>query len=117
MSKEGSQALSVVYAHIISPGKSGQGPNLRRHVLGMQADELEEISIFYQEHGYFEELLALMEAGLGLERAHMGIFTELGMLYAKYKPEKLMEHLKLFSKRINIPKLIKVCIGGEWPVE
>jgi len=75
----------------------------------VQADELEEISIFYQEHGYFEELLALMEAGLGLERAHMGIFTELGMLYAKYKPEKLMEHLKLFSKRINIPKLIKVC--------
>jgi clathrin heavy chain len=75
----------------------------------VQADELEEISIFYQEHGHFDELLSLMEAGLGLERAHMGIFTELGLLYAKYKPEKLSEHLKLFSKRINIPKLIKVC--------
>ena len=31
------------------------------------------------------------------------------VLYAKYKPEKLMEHLKLFSTRINIPKLIRTC--------
>jgi len=29
--------------------------------------------------------MGLMESGLGLERAHMGIFTELGMLYAKFK--------------------------------
>jgi hypothetical protein len=32
-----------------------------------------------------------------------------GILYAKYKTEKLMEHLKLFSARINIPRLIRVC--------
>lgn len=35
------------------------------------------------------------------ERAHMGMFTELGVLYAKYKVDKLMEHIKLFHKRIN----------------
>lgn len=104
----------------------------------------------------------------GLERAHMGIFTELGVLYAKYRPvrmveawlcgsmcctpcvcsgcqvvttlatwqpalaasscrlqyrstltqgsfgywcpqERLMEHLKLFSTRLNVPQLIRVC--------
>lgn len=39
----------------------------------------------------------------------MGIFTELGILYAKHRPEKLMEHLKLFSTRINIPRLIRAC--------
>ena len=61
----------------------------------VQADELEEISEYYQIRGRFDELLALMEAGVGLERAHMGIFTELGILYAKHRPEKLMEHLKL----------------------
>jgi clathrin heavy chain len=45
----------------------------------------------------------------------MGIFTELGMLYAKFKPEKLMEHLKLFGKRLNIPRLIRVCEEqGHW---
>jgi clathrin heavy chain len=75
----------------------------------VQADELEEISDYYQIRGRFDELLALMEAGVGLERAHMGIFTELGILYAKHRPEKLMEHLKLFSTRINIPRLIRAC--------
>lgn len=75
----------------------------------VQADELEEISDYYQARGRFQELLLLMEAGVGLERAHMGIFTELGILYAKHKPEKLMEHLKLFSTRINIPRLIRAC--------
>ena len=75
----------------------------------VQADELEEISDYYQIRGRFDELLSLMEAGVGLERAHMGIFTELGILYAKHRPEKLMEHLKLFSTRINIPRLIRAC--------
>lgn len=74
-----------------------------------QVDDLEEVSQYYQNRGCFVELISLMESGLGLERAHMGIFTELGTLYAKYRPEKLMEHLKLFVTRINIPKLIRVC--------
>jgi clathrin heavy chain len=59
--------------------------------------------------GHFEELIQLMESGIGLERAHMGIFTELGILYAKFKPNKLMEHIKLFSARLNIPRLIRAC--------
>ena len=49
-----------------------------------------------QDLGFFEELMALLEASLGLERAHMGMFTELSILYSKYKPEKLREHLELF---------------------
>lgn len=42
-----------------------------------------QVSEFYQARGYFEELILLLESGIGLERAHMGIFTELGVLYAK----------------------------------
>ena len=42
---------------------------------------------------------------LGLERAHMGMFTELAILYSKYKPEKMREHLELFWSRVNIPKV------------
>lgn len=49
----------------------------------INADDLEEVSDFYQQRGFFEELIALMESGIGLERAHMGIFTELGILYAR----------------------------------
>lgn len=74
-----------------------------------KVDLLEEVSEYYQNKGNFDELIMLMESGIGLERAHMGIFTELGILYAKYRPEKLMEHLNLFSTRINIPKLLRIC--------
>ena len=41
----------------------------------INADDLEEVSDFYQRRGHFEELITLMESGIGLERAHMGIFT------------------------------------------
>ena len=58
--------------------------------------------------------MSLLEASLGLERAHMGMFSELSILYSRYKPEKLREHLELFWSRVNIPKvrkLAKLCWG------
>jgi clathrin heavy chain len=73
----------------------------------VHADELEDLNNYYQERGYFEELMSLLEASLGLERAHMGMFTELAILYSKYKPGKLREHLELFWSRVNIPKVMK----------
>jgi len=75
----------------------------------IHAEELEELIKQYERRGFFDELMQLLEAGLGLERAHMGMFTELSILYSKYKPERLMEHLKLFWQRINIPKVIRAC--------
>ena len=53
----------------------------------VHAEELTGILTTYERRGYFDEVLALMEAGLSLEHAHMGIFTELSFLYSKYKPE------------------------------
>jgi len=73
----------------------------------VHADELEELINFYQNKGYFDELIALLEAALGLERAHMGMFTELAILYSKYKPQKMREHLELFWSRVNIPKVLR----------
>ncbi|CAN3354574.1 clathrin heavy chain [Diutina catenulata] len=75
----------------------------------IDAEELPELVRTYEYHGYFNELMSLFENGLSLERAHMGMFTELSILYAKYAPEKVMEHLKLFWSRINIPKVIAAC--------
>lgn len=37
----------------------------------------------------------------------MGMFTELAILYSKYKPEKMREHLELFWSRVNIPKVLR----------
>ncbi|KAG0200257.1 hypothetical protein BGX28_006644 [Mortierella sp. GBA30] len=77
--------------------------------LVVHPEELEELIRLYEHQGYFEELMSLLEAGLGLERAHMGMFTELAILYARYRPERMMEHLKIFWSRINIPKVIASC--------
>merc|ERR1719174_3334808 len=78
------------------------------HII-VNPDELEELIGYYEKFGHFEEVISVMEAGLGLERAHMGIFTELGVLYSKYREDKLMEHIKLFWSRLNIRKMLKAC--------
>ncbi|KZO92891.1 clathrin heavy chain [Calocera viscosa TUFC12733] len=82
----------------------------------VHAEELPGILKTYERRGFFDEVISLLEAGLSLERAHMGIFTELAILYSKYRPEKLMEHLKLFVSRINIPKVIRAAEKAHlWP--
>lgn len=82
----------------------------------VHAEELQDLVRQYERNGYFDELIALLEAGLGLERAHMGMFTELGIALSKYHPDRIMEHLKLFWTRINIPKMIRACEEAHlWP--
>ncbi len=49
------------------------------------------------------------QQGLLLDRAHVGMFTELAILYSKYRPERLMEHLKAHFSRTNIPRVMRVC--------
>ncbi|XP_001992484.2 clathrin heavy chain isoform X1 [Drosophila grimshawi] len=73
----------------------------------VHADELEDLINYYQNRGYFDELIALLESALGLERAHMGMFSELAILYSKFKPSKMREHLELFWSRVNIPKVLR----------
>jgi clathrin heavy chain len=72
----------------------------------VHADELEVLINYYQDRGYFEELINLLEAALGLTRAHMGMLTELAILYSKYKSAKMREHLEIFWSRVNIPKVL-----------
>ncbi|KAI6249667.1 putative clathrin heavy chain [Erysiphe necator] len=82
----------------------------------VDAEELQHLVKQYEWNGYFEELIHLLEQGLGLERAHMGMFTELGITLSKYEPSRVMEHIKLFWSRINIPKMIRACEEANlWP--
>lgn len=84
--------------------------------LASEADELNELVALYERNGYFEELLALLEASLGLERAHMGLFTALGVALSKYRPERVMEHIRVFWGRINMPRMISACETSHlWP--
>ena len=73
------------------------------------ADEIEDVLYYYESRGHAEEAINVLKAALGSQSAHMGIFTELGVLYAKYKPDKLMEHVKMFHKRLNVHKMITTC--------
>lgn len=59
-------------------------------------DHLEDLIKHYEEYGFPDEMISLLEGGLGLERAHVGIYTELGVLYAKYQQHRLMEHCKQY---------------------
>lgn len=78
------------------------------HII-VHPDHLEELIGHYERMGRTVELLALMEQGLGLDHAHAGIFTELGVLYTKYNPDKLMEHIKIFHSKMNVVKLLRAC--------
>ncbi|KAI4834912.1 clathrin heavy chain [Plasmodium brasilianum] len=83
------------------------------HTAGLQlimhADHLDEIIKIYEKKKYICELISLLENGLSNDRAHVGIYTELGILYAKYKPEKLMEFIRNYANKMNTRKLIDVC--------
>ncbi len=78
------------------------------HII-VHPDHLEELISHYERTGHPTELIQLLEQGLGLEGAHSGVFTELGILYSKYLPDKLMEHLKIFHNRMNVPKMLRAC--------
>ena len=72
-------------------------------------DHLLDLVKHYERLGYFQELIAVLEQGINLDRAHQGMYTQLGVLYAKYREDKLMEHIKLFWSRLNIPTLLTAC--------
>jgi len=72
-------------------------------------EHLNELCKYYESKAHFDELMLLLEQGLNLDRVHQGIYTQLGICYSKYKEEKVMEHIKLFWQRVNIPALLTAC--------
>lgn len=86
----------------------------------VHAEELARALKDYEWKGYFAEAIALLEAALSLERAHMGIFTELSILYSKYRPEK-RKRIASFSMSIK-PDLPRshgssqaLCLPNQYP--
>lgn len=59
-------------------------------------DHLEDVIKHYERFGYYEEVIQLLEQGMSLERTHTGIFTHLGVLYAKFQPQRLMDHIRTY---------------------
>lgn len=72
-------------------------------------DHVDEVVAYYSDLGYFTQVISLFEQGIGLEDAHIGIFTELGVLYTKHVPDKTMEHCKVFFTKLNVSKVVRAC--------
>lgn len=72
-------------------------------------DHLEEMVGFYELHEVPEEMIIILEQALTNEKSHIGIFTEMAALYAKYKDAKLFDFIKAYFQKINVTKLIRVC--------
>jgi len=72
-------------------------------------DHLNELITHYENYGFFDQLISLLEQGINLDRAHQGIYTQLGVCYCKYRSEKVMEHIKLFWSKLVIPTLLDAC--------
>lgn len=77
--------------------------------LATQPDELPDLVRLYESAGLHDELLNVMKAASGVANVHMALFTELGVLYAKYRPERLLEHIKMNPKKLNTHRLITAC--------
>jgi clathrin heavy chain len=71
------------------------------------ADLVDELIKEYEKWGAYNELIQLFEINVAGEKNH--ICTELGILYAKYMQEKLMDHCRNFYEKMNVPKIIRVC--------
>lgn len=78
------------------------------HVV-VEADELMDCIEYYQDRGHFQEIIDLLEQGLTLDRAHTSMFTELGVLFTKYRSKQMLEHCKMWWQRCNLPRLIRAC--------
>jgi clathrin heavy chain len=103
-----------VNAACVAAGEFRLAQQCGLHII-VSPDHLEELIGNYEKWGHFEELISLLEQGLGQEHAHQGIFTELGILYAKYRPEKVMEHVKVYWSRVNVSKLLRAIeMGRHW---
>jgi clathrin heavy chain len=72
-------------------------------------EHLLEVVKYYETRGHFEEIISVLEQGINLDRAHQGIYTQLAICYCKYKEEKVMEHVKLFYQRLNVPLVLGEC--------
>lgn len=72
-------------------------------------DHLEEMVQFYELNNAPDEMISVLEQTVTNEKSHIGIFTELAALYAKYNEAKLFDFIKSYFQKINVTKLIRVC--------
>lgn len=46
---------------------------------------------------------------MSLDRTHQGIYTNLGIMYAKYDGKLLMDFVRAHNSKVMVPRLIREC--------
>ncbi|EMD46427.1 clathrin heavy chain, putative [Entamoeba histolytica KU27] len=78
-------------------------------------DEITELVYYYEKNELYDQVIELLEAGLKIENVHVSMFTELAILYSKYKEEKLYDYLKQYVAKIQCQKVIPtVNMNQQW---
>eukprot|EP00179_Madagascaria_erythrocladioides_P027344 CAMPEP_0198339874 /NCGR_PEP_ID=MMETSP1450-20131203/41547_1 /TAXON_ID=753684 ORGANISM="Madagascaria erythrocladiodes, Strain CCMP3234" /NCGR_SAMPLE_ID=MMETSP1450 /ASSEMBLY_ACC=CAM_ASM_001115 /LENGTH=1712 /DNA_ID=CAMNT_0044044827 /DNA_START=107 /DNA_END=5242 /DNA_ORIENTATION=+ len=75
-------------------------------------DELEDLLSHYERRGAPAEAIELLERALATAAAddlHKGIYTELAILYSKYREEALLEFLRQHAARMHVQKATRAC--------
>ena len=75
----------------------------------VKPDHIEELVKFYELFGYTDELISMLEEAINHKKKHNGIYTNLAVMYCKYKPDNLKNFIIPNVKNLQIPKLIKIC--------
>ncbi|EPY28930.1 clathrin heavy chain [Strigomonas culicis] len=75
----------------------------------LRAEEVSGMCNRYESRGLWEDLYNVLKTAAGNQGAHMGVFTEMGVILAKYRPEKLLEHINMYLKKLNTHKMLSVC--------
>ena len=72
-------------------------------------EEMQFVARLYERGGLIDELVTALKVSMSNNNAHKAIFTELASLYAKYKPDALLEHIRLYSKKLNSHAVMASC--------
>lgn len=80
--------------------------------LVVEVEEMQECIDYYEERGYFMEIIDVLETGLGLPRAHAAMFTETAILLTKYRDDAVINFCRMWHERLNIPKVCRACTSA-----
>lgn len=72
-------------------------------------EELAFTARLYEKGGLIDEAINVMKVAMSNNNAHKALFTELASFYARYKPDSLLEHIRLYSKKLNSHAVMNVC--------
>lgn len=85
------------------------------HII-VHPNQLRDVIDYYQNNCYHEEIIMLLAEAISSESAHNGIYTELAILYCKYKPQKVRKYLEIAWSFVDTIQILSIIESKHlWP--